>query len=115
MTKFLFKRIYDDVNEEDGHRIFFDRLWPRGLKKEEVHFDEWRKEFAPSTELRKWFHADMSVRGLPFEQRYKQELEENPGWEAFRSEVRRFPVVTLLTATKDARHSYLAVLKELLE
>jgi uncharacterized protein YeaO (DUF488 family) len=49
------KRIYDSASSEDGKRILIDRLWPRGMKKEEAKFDEWVKDIAPSDQLRKWF------------------------------------------------------------
>jgi len=54
------KRIYDEYEESDGFRILVDRLWPRGLKKEEAKIDLWIKEIAPSDELRKWFAHDPS-------------------------------------------------------
>jgi len=53
MSKIQMKRIYDDYHINDGYRILIDRLWPRGVKKEEAHLNEWCKELAPSTELRK--------------------------------------------------------------
>ena len=49
------KRVYDPPSKEDGRRILVDRLWPRGMKKEEARIDEWLKEISPSNELRKWF------------------------------------------------------------
>ena len=52
------KRIYDPISEDDGYRILVDRLWPRGVSKENARIDLWMKEVAPSTELRKWFHQE---------------------------------------------------------
>jgi uncharacterized protein YeaO (DUF488 family) len=52
------KRVYDQPSQNDGKRILIDRLWPRGLRKEDAHIDEWMKEVAPSNELRKWFNHD---------------------------------------------------------
>jgi len=52
------KRVYDEVEKDDGIRVLVDRLWPRGIKKEEVKIDLWLKEVAPSIELRKWFSHD---------------------------------------------------------
>ncbi|PIL72268.1 hypothetical protein B4N90_00380, partial [Acinetobacter baumannii] len=46
------KRTYDDVSGDDGKRILVDRLWSRGISKENAHLDLWLKEIAPSTELR---------------------------------------------------------------
>ena len=51
------KRVYDEASAADGCRVLVDRLWPRGVKKEQARLDAWAKEAAPSTELRKWFHA----------------------------------------------------------
>ena len=52
MTQIKLKRIYEDPEPTDGYRIFVDRLWPRGMKKEAVHFDLWEKDITPSPELR---------------------------------------------------------------
>jgi uncharacterized protein YeaO (DUF488 family) len=54
------KRIYDPASPDDGKRIYIDRLWPRGMKKEEVKIDEWLREISPSNSLRKWFGHDPS-------------------------------------------------------
>jgi uncharacterized protein YeaO (DUF488 family) len=54
------KRIYDQASPKDGKRILIDRLWPRGIKKDETKIDEWLKDIAPSNELRKWFAHDPS-------------------------------------------------------
>lgn len=70
------KRVYDEKSDDDGYRIFVDRLWPRGVSKENAHFDEWMKELAPSTELRKWFdHKPEKFE--EFSKRYKEELKEH--------------------------------------
>lgn len=55
MKEIKLKRIYDDPSGDDGYRVLVDRLWPRGVSKEDAKLDEWDKELAPSTELRKWF------------------------------------------------------------
>jgi uncharacterized protein YeaO (DUF488 family) len=67
------KRAYEPPAPSDGHRILVDRLWPRGLSKERAAIDEWMKEVAPSTELRRWFGHDPE-RWPEFQRRYKQEL-----------------------------------------
>ena len=59
MKSISIKRVYDDKSKSDGYRVFIDRLWPRGVKKEDAHFDEWLKDLAPSTELRKWFDHEL--------------------------------------------------------
>jgi uncharacterized protein YeaO (DUF488 family) len=75
--KLAIKRVYDPPAASDGLRILVDRLWPRGLRKEDAAVDLWRKDIAPSTELRKWFdhRAD---RYTEFQRRYGEELSGNP-------------------------------------
>ncbi|HSH85253.1 MAG TPA: DUF488 family protein, partial [Guyparkeria sp.] len=70
------KRVYDPVEKGDGCRILVDRLWPRGVKKEDLPHDEWLKTVAPSTELRQWFGHDPE-RFEEFTARYLRELEQN--------------------------------------
>jgi uncharacterized protein YeaO (DUF488 family) len=72
------KRVYDPVSKEDGHRILVDRLWPRGLTKEAVHA-EWRRDLAPSNELREWYNHD-PARWDEFRRRYREELEKAGRW-----------------------------------
>ncbi|MGE5238321.1 MAG: DUF488 domain-containing protein, partial [Chloroflexota bacterium] len=68
------KRVYDPPSSSDGRRILVDRLWPRGIKKEDAAVDEWVKEAAPSDELRRWFAHDQS-KWDEFRRRYAQELK----------------------------------------
>jgi uncharacterized protein YeaO (DUF488 family) len=68
------KRVYDQPEKADGKRVLVDRLWPRGVKKEDAGFDLWLKDIAPSNELRKWFSHDPS-KWQEFEERYRKELE----------------------------------------
>ena len=72
--KLKLKRAYDPPSKDDGCRILVDRLWPRGLRKDQACVDDWLKEIAPSTALRKWF-ADDPARWEEFRQRYFAELE----------------------------------------
>ena len=58
MGEILIKRIYAPFEKSDGLRILVDRLWPRGIKKENAKIDVWLKEIAPSASLRKWFNHD---------------------------------------------------------
>lgn len=71
------KRIYEPASEDDGFRIFVERLWPRGISKDKAAMDLWLKEIAPSTELRKWFSHDPS-KWNDFRKRYESELREQP-------------------------------------
>ena len=108
------KRIYDPVVPGDGKRIYIDRLWPRGLKKEEAVFDEWIKEVSPSDALRKWFGHDPS-RWQEFRARYRGELEgKGELLERLRDEGRK-GTVTLLYSAKDTEHNNAVVMKEVIE
>jgi uncharacterized protein YeaO (DUF488 family) len=107
------KRIYDPASPEDGKRILVDRLWPRGLKKEEAKIDEWLKEIAPSDELRKWFSHDPS-RYQEFKKRYTKELKQKKELlEQIRNEAKK-GTVTLLFSAKDPEHNNATALEELL-
>ena len=107
------KRVYDPASREDGKRIYVDRLWPRGMKKEEVKMDEWLKEISPSDALRKWFGHDPSRYG-EFKKRYTKELKANSEvLERIKSEAKK-KAVTLLFSAKDTEHNNAAVLRDLL-
>lgn len=78
MKEILIKRIYDapsanEMNSDKTYRILIDRLWPRGVSKDKANLDEWNKDIAPSTELRKWFNHK-EERFEEFTKRYRQEL-----------------------------------------
>ncbi|MEU8799115.1 DUF488 family protein [Spirillospora sp. NPDC048819] len=105
------RRVYDPVSSDDGKRILVDRVWPRGLSKEKARLDEWEKDVAPSTELRKWYGHDVD-RFDEFTRRYEAELaepEHAAALDRLRETAGQGPV-TLLTATKDIDHSQAAVL-----
>ena len=106
------KRAYDSAAKSDGKRILVDRLWPRGVKKEDAKIDLWLKEVAPSTELRKWFnHQD--ERWPEFKQRYVAELKDNAAF-AELEEIASNEKVTLIFSTKDEKKNSAAVLQQLL-
>ena len=108
-------RVYDEPGADDGVRVLVDRVWPRGLSKDRAHVDEWLKEVAPSTELRKWYSHDPE-RFAEFESRYRDELSEPESAAALQHlrDLARHNTVTLLTATKNAGISQAAVLADLL-
>ncbi len=110
------KRAYEPVEPDDGRRVLVDRLWPRGLRKEEAHFDEWLKEIAPSDALRKWFGHDPS-RWVEFERRYTRELHSEAARAALDDLVRRAASekVTLVYAAHDEEHNNAVVLKRIVE
>lgn len=108
------KRIYDPAAPEDGKRILIDRLWPRGITKEEAKIDEWMRDIAPSTELRKWFSHD-PAKWEEFRKRYKRELENKTELlKKIKTEADK-GIVTLLFAARDTEHVNAAVLKEVLD
>lgn len=107
------KRIYEPFSKDDGFRVLVDRLWPRGMKKEDAHIDTWLKEIAPSTELRKWFHQETGTeRWEPFVKAYQKELKESTAVDVLRSYIDSHQVVTLLFAVKDDEHNHALVLRE---
>jgi uncharacterized protein YeaO (DUF488 family) len=107
------RRVYDDPSPEDGRRVLVDRIWPRGLAKARAGIDEWAKEVAPSTELRRWYGHDPG-RFEEFRRRYQAELAEPQRQAAVRHlrELARSGPLTLVTATRDVDHSQAAVLVE---
>ena len=107
------KRVYESASPDDGRRIYIDRLWPRGMKKEEVKIDEWLKDISPSDSLRKWFGHDPS-KYAEFKRRYTKELEKRSEiLERIKKEAKK-ETVTLLFSAKDVEHNNATVLKELL-
>lgn len=109
------RRVYDGPSTNDGTRVLVDRVWPRGLTKADARLDEWAKDVAPSTELRKWYGHDPG-RFEEFRRRYTAELDQpapRAALERLRSRAGDRPL-TLLTATRDVDHSQAAVLADLL-
>ena len=107
------KRAYDPPNEADGLRVLVDRLWPRGLTKKAAAIDEWAKDVAPSTELRKWYGHDPE-RWTEFGRRYRAELKsKGEAREALRSKARAAPI-TLIYAAHDSAHTHALVLRDVL-
>lgn len=107
------KRVYEPYDKTDGYRILVDRLWPRGLTKEEAHVDLWLKEISPSNELRKWFHQqdpDWKV----FTSKYKAELKETNGLAILKESMEGHNVVTLVFAAKNELQNQAVLLKQLL-
>lgn len=113
MSGVRLKRIYDPPSRADGKRVLVDRLWPRGVRKEEAGIDEWLKDIAPSDALRKWFGHD--PRKWPrFKEKYKKELQDRSEMIVrLRKEAKRGRV-TLLFAAKDPEHNNAVVLEELI-
>lgn len=110
------KRVYEKESKADGYRVLIDRLWPRGIKKESLRFDEWIKDLAPSTELRKEFGHDPE-KWSKFITSYKSELKAKTAQEALQSlvSIAKKQTLTLLYSAKDEEHNNAVVLKELLD
>jgi uncharacterized protein YeaO (DUF488 family) len=109
------KRVYDDRSPQDGARVLVDRVWPRGVKKEDAQLDDWAKDVAPSTELRKWYGHDPD-KFDEFTKRYRKELESGDargGLDRLRESAREGDL-TLLTASKAVDISQATVLATLL-
>jgi len=117
MNTIRIKRIYEAFSEKDGYRILVDRLWPRGVSKEKANIDEWAKNIAPSTEIRKEFHHDPSLMDV-FKYKYIMELEHNEHAVEFANHVKEKLSdgnVTLLFAAKNEKINHAGILKEWLE
>jgi uncharacterized protein YeaO (DUF488 family) len=107
------KRAYDPVAATDGYRVLIDRIWPRGVKREEAHLDEWARELAPSTELRTWFGHD-PARFEEFRRRYTEELASQEGKLRELRRRAREGTLTLVYAARDTEHNDAVVLAEIL-
>ncbi len=110
------RRVYDPSSRADGNRILVDRLWPRGIKKENAHVENWMRELGPSDELRHFFGHD-PVRWREFHKRYLAELKrfEVKALLDQLEEVARKGTLTLVYSAKDEQHNQAVVLKELLD
>lgn len=108
------RRVYEDATPQDGTRVLVDRVWPRGVRKEDARLDEWLRDVAPSSELRLWYGHEPG-RFAEFRRRYLAELRD-PGHREAAAHLRDLAahtrLLTLLTATRDVDHSQAAVLAE---
>lgn len=109
------RRVYETPEQSDGARVLVDRIWPRGMAKEKAELDEWCKEIAPSTELRKWYGHEPE-RFDEFSRRYRTELKDSEHADAVAHlrDVAKERPLTLLTATRHPEISEAQVLAELL-
>ena len=108
------ERIYEAPRNKGGYRVLVDRLWPRGLRKDEVDVDLWLKNVAPGTELRKWFAHDPS-KWNQFKRRYFHELEsKQESVDQLIASAKELPLV-LLYGARDTEHNQAVALKEYLE
>jgi uncharacterized protein YeaO (DUF488 family) len=100
------KRVYEQPDKEDGRRILVDRIWPRGISKDKARLSDWRRDLAPSNELRRWFGHEPD-RWEEFKERYRAELEEAGKTGDLRDIAQRAREenVTLLFGAKDTKHN----------
>jgi uncharacterized protein YeaO (DUF488 family) len=110
------KRVYESPAQKDGVRVLVDRLWPRGLRKQDAAIESWLRDLAPSNELRKWFHAQPE-RWEEFRKRYLKELSAPKAQAALNKlyYLARRGTLTLLYASKNEEHNNATVLRDLLE
>jgi uncharacterized protein YeaO (DUF488 family) len=106
--------VYETAEGKDGTRFLVERLWPRGIKKEDLKMEAWLKEVAPSPELRRWFAHDPK-KWAEFQRRYRAELKAHPeAWEPLLKAAKRGSV-TLLYSARDTEHNSALLLKDFLE
>ncbi len=108
------KRAYDKPAKNDGYRVLIDRVWPRGIKKEHAQVNEWLKELAPSSELRRWFNHDPD-RWDEFKDRYFKELDKNRQAVNQLAAHAREHRLTLVYAAKNRKFNNAVALKEYLD
>jgi uncharacterized protein YeaO (DUF488 family) len=107
------KRIYDPAEPDDGFRVLVDRIWPRGVRKDEAGIDLWLKDVAPSTELRRWFGHDPG-RWAGFRRRYRAELKKQPEALALLRDKAAAGHLTLLYAARNPDRNNAVALKGVL-
>jgi uncharacterized protein YeaO (DUF488 family) len=111
------KRVYETASSGDGARVLVDRLWPRGLSKDKAAVKLWLRDLAPSSELRRWFHANPEAWAL-FRKRYFRELKDPEAAAALQELydlVEKKKRVTLLFAYHDSERNNAVALKELID
>lgn len=111
---FVTKRVYEKPDKNDGIRVLVDRLWPRGLKKEQARIEYWMKEIAPGNTLRKWF-AHREERWQEFKNRYFEELKDKNDLLKQLKDLGKDKIVTLLYAARDERRNNAQAILEALE
>ena len=108
------KRIYEPLSPGDGYRVLVDRLWPRGIKKGTALVDEWLKDVAPSSSLRKWFNHEPE-KWKAFVRNYSTELQATTGFKELQALIGKHKTVTLLYSAKDQQHNQAAALQQILQ
>jgi uncharacterized protein YeaO (DUF488 family) len=114
MTDIRIKRVYEPAAPADGARVLVDRIWPRGMTREDAHIDAWIKEIAPSSALRRWFGHDPE-KWPEFRARYSAELKKNPAIGELWEMAAKKKTITLLYGAKDSLHNNAVVLRDFLQ
>ena len=108
------KRAYEKPQKSDGFRVLIDRIWPRGVRKEDLKLDEWLRSLAPSTELRRWFGHDPE-KWDQFRKRYFRELDAHPDEIKLLREKMRAGTLTIVFGSREERFNNATALKEYLK
>lgn len=112
-TRVRLKRAYEPAAAGDGARVLVDRLWPRGVRKEDAALHSWAKDLAPSDVLRRWFGHDPS-RWDEFRRRYRSELAEKRDAVAVLRSLARQGTLTLVYGARDTEHNEAIVLRDVI-
>ncbi len=107
------KRAYDTASKEDGRRFLVERLWPRGVRKQDLRLDGWLRDVAPSPALRRWFAHD-PAKWSEFRRRYRKELEAHDEFLEPLQAAMRKGTVTLVYAARDTEHNAAVALRDYL-
>ncbi|HDS9357994.1 TPA: DUF488 domain-containing protein [Enterobacter chengduensis] len=105
------KRVYEEASAADGYRVLVDKLWPRGVKKTDLAYDEWCKTLTPSTELRKAFHGE-TIDFAHFSKAYREELAQHKEDGMRLADIAKKQTVTLLYGAKDTQQNHALVLAD---
>ena len=117
MNRLIWKRIYEKVEDSDGFRVFVDRLWARGIKKENASISYWAKEITPTKELREEYHKG-EISFEIFSRKYSDELKENPYFNQFLQKIKeklKKENVTFVFASKTPELSHIPILRQYIE
>ena len=110
MLRITVKRVYDPIDEDDGVRVLVDRVWPRGMSKQDLRADQWLRDVAPSDSLRKWFNHD-PAKWEEFKRRYVAELEGKPAVVRCLLDVANEKGLILLFSARDLRYNQAVALQ----
>lgn len=113
LPRIQIKRAYEKPAASDGLRVLADRLWPRGLRKEDAYIEEWCKDLAPTSALRTWF-GHKPERWQAFTTKYLNELKQNPAVNDFVATHASNRIITLVYAAKDTKHNQALILQQYL-